>query len=211
MTNKTMVAAACVALAWAIGNLAGAVPVGTDDAAYAVDAWVAHGGTLGARLGGVVRVDAHVPANGAKFYAVKTSGGGTVFTSADTEDEPIMAFTSSRDDFSKIDEKSPLWTLLTRERSAARPALKTAAKSAAKVQSAAATKWSKLVAEGKARAAAAANGVVFPRRQDLPRSVTSASRRCSRPSGASSMMVQVIPVTTTTRRTDITAGAWRRP
>ena len=162
MKNKTMIAAVCAALAWAVGSSADAAPVGPDDAAYAVDAWVVRGGTLGARLGGVVRVDAHMPANGAKFYAVKTSGGGTVFTSADTEDEPIMAFTSAKDDFSKIDEKSPLWALLARERSAARPALMTAAKSATNGQSAAATKWTELIAEGKARAAAAANGVVFP-------------------------------------------------
>ena len=139
-----------------------AAEVSADDAAYAVDAWVMRGGTLGAQLGGVVRVDAHMPANGAKFYAVKTSGGGTVFTSADTEEEPIMAFTSARDDFSKIDEKSPLWALLARERRSTRPAIMTAAKAAANGQSTAATKWSKLIAEGKARAAAAANGVVFP-------------------------------------------------
>lgn len=168
MNNKAMISAVCVALVWTAGNVADAAPVTTEDAAYAVEAWVVRGGTLGARLGGVVRVDAHEPANGAKFYAVKTSGGGTVFTSADTEDEPILAFTSAKDDFSKIDERSPLWALLARERSAARPALMTAAKSATNGPSAAATKWSKLIAEGKARAAAAANGVGFPAKAGIP-------------------------------------------
>lgn len=168
MNNKAMISAACAALAWTVGNVADAAPVTTEDAAYAVEAWVVRGGTLGARLGGVMRVDAHTPANGAKFYAVKTAGGGTVFTSADTEEEPIMAFTSAHDDFSKIDERSPLWALLARERNAARPALKTAAKSSAKAPSAATAKWNALIAEGKARAAAVANGIKLPAKVGIP-------------------------------------------
>lgn len=163
-----MIVGAALALLLSLPTFAS--EVSADDAAYAVDAWVARGGTLGARLGAVMRVDAHTPANGAKFYAVKTAGGGTVFTSADTEAEPIMAFTSARDDFSKIDEKSPLWALLARAKGGKKTTtLKTAAKSAAKmVPSASATKWGKLIAEGKARVAAAANGLKGPAKAGIP-------------------------------------------
>lgn len=48
------------------------------------------------------------------FYAVKMRDGGTVFLSGNTEDAPVLAFTSSTNDLSNLDEKSPLWSILKR-------------------------------------------------------------------------------------------------
>lgn len=89
-----------------------ALSVTASDAICAVRGWTRQGGTLTV-IGAPVKADRFETASGNAFYAVKTSEG-TVFTSADTDYEPILAFTSSVADFSEIDPASPLWALMTK-------------------------------------------------------------------------------------------------
>lgn len=128
-----------------------AVPVTQSDAESAARAWAQRGRHMGVALGSVVRASAeHQTDNGAKFYAVKF-GGGTVFTSGDTEVEPIVAFTSEDIDGAALDKASPLWALLNRDLSKRQPqsgrrvfaAVPTAA--SARVASASKTKWQALI------------------------------------------------------------------
>ena len=146
-------------LVLALGLIANAFSdeVSADDAARAVGAWAKAGATLGARLGtSVGATTAHVTTDGVRYYAVKLREGGTVFTSADTEMEPIVAFTAGSDDFSTIDKASPLWALLERD-FAVRQAMKAAgtqtgpsfatASAGASRKSKAARKWAALLAE----------------------------------------------------------------
>ena len=101
-------------LAFAFG--AQAVPVSREQAATAVRKWIRSGHHLGMRHGTEVEKSATLTTDGGrKFHAIKLKGRGTVFTSSDTESEPIVAFTSSTEDFSSIDRKSPLWALLSRD------------------------------------------------------------------------------------------------
>ena len=147
-----------VVLVLAVGLIANAFSdeVSADDAARAVGAWAKAGATLGARLGtSVGATAAHVTTDGVRYYSVKLREGGTVFTSADTEMEPIVAFTAGSDDFSTIDKKSPLWALLERD-FAVRQAMKAAgaqsgpsfatASAGASRKSKAARKWAALLA-----------------------------------------------------------------
>ena len=104
-------------LAFAFG--AQAVPVSVDQARTAARAWTSRGQVFRQRLGVAVQgVAEHHTTAGAKFYAVKMSGGGTVFMSADDEVTPVIAFTASDTDFTTIDPKSPLWALLDKDISA---------------------------------------------------------------------------------------------
>lgn len=93
-----------------------AVDVSQSEAAAAVRAWVGSGEVLGTRLGSVVD-GAHVRtfsvSRGAKFHAVPLTDGGTVFTSADTESDPVVLFT--REKVADLDPKSPLYDLLERD------------------------------------------------------------------------------------------------
>ena len=88
-----------------------ALSVTASDAICAVRGWTRQGGTLTV-IGAPVKADRFETASGNAFYAVATSQG-TVFVSADTDYEPILAFTSSVADFSQIDPASPLWALMT--------------------------------------------------------------------------------------------------
>jgi len=95
---------------------ASAVPVSVSEARQAAQAWASRGAVLGARLGaGVERASALSLASGEKAYAVKMTGGGTVFVAADDDLGPIVAFTAATNDFSAVDERSPLWALLNRD------------------------------------------------------------------------------------------------
>lgn len=90
--------------------------VSQQQAAHAAKAWASSGVKLGVRVGqNVEKTVTLTTGSGHTFHAVKFSGGGTVFTSADTESEPIVAFTSSGDDFSKMPTNSPLYRLLSRD------------------------------------------------------------------------------------------------
>ena len=141
---------------------ASAVPVTVEQAKSAARAWVSRGGTLGARLGdAVARATAQTLPNGTTLYAVRMRGGGTVFLSADTEREPVIAFTGEATDDAAIDSASPLWALLRRDaevRASApvSPAAASAASASASATTAtpaasrAAAQWAALLAEGAA-------------------------------------------------------------
>ena len=119
--------------------------VSQDEAVIAAEGWAADGGALGACLG--TRAESattHVTTNGATFYSVKMYGGGTVFISADTEMDPIIAFTDSPDDFSEIDRRSPLWALLNRDVSARSAAVE----STPVVMLPKSSAWPRLIARG---------------------------------------------------------------
>ena len=149
-----------------------AVPVSRDQAASAVRAWVRSGRHLGVRHGTEVEKAATLTTDGGKtFYAVKLKGGGTVFTSSDTESEPIVAFTSSSTDFSNIDRKSPLWALLSRDAEVranirayrAREAQKAAGAQKPVVSPRASAQWARLLA----KADPARTGATAPRKEDI--------------------------------------------
>lgn len=126
----------------------------------AAKGWAVRGGTLGSRIGvSVEKVSAHSTTNGALFYAVKMSGGGTLFMSSDTDFSPVVAFTSSGEDFSSIDRKSPLWSLLNRDLSMLKSASESIARASAANNTATARKmaaladvgsklWGELIADG---------------------------------------------------------------
>ena len=89
-----------------------AVDVSSGDAARAVRAWVAVGKPLGADLGAQVLSAEKIKADGAAFYAVSLDKG-LVFTSADTESDPIVAFTSATNFDNSA--QNPLVKLLKRD------------------------------------------------------------------------------------------------
>ena len=90
-------------------------PVIESEAATAARAWAYRGETLGARMGtSVDAVTSQQTQKGVTFFAVRMKNGGTVFTSSDTEDEPILAFTPSTASFEKLDKAGPLFALLNR-------------------------------------------------------------------------------------------------
>ena len=122
-----------------------AVPVSQNQAASAARALALGAKAFKAQLGtSVEKVAAHSTTNGALFYAVKMKEGGTVFLSGDTEQDPIIAFTSDSHDFSEIDRKSPLWALLNADVSARK-----AARLAPNAQPAkAASAWTRLAQAG---------------------------------------------------------------
>ena len=93
-----------------------AASVDTADVTVAAKTWAARGAALGARVGtgGVDSVTAHAVTNGYSFYAVRLTGGGTVFFSSDTELEPIIAF-SPDSNINLSNEKNPLLQLLRRD------------------------------------------------------------------------------------------------
>lgn len=93
-----------------------AAQVTQDDARQAAAVWVSGGGDMCKGIGPKTeRAVAYFTTNGIPFYAVKMQGGGTVFTSGDTDLEPIIAFTSSTNDYSTMDSSNPLWVLLNRD------------------------------------------------------------------------------------------------
>ena len=101
-------------LALAFG--ARAVPVSVEQAKGVARAWARRSMAMQTLIGETVEnVSYDVTSNGASFYAVKMLGGGTVFTSGETEIEPIIAYTPSSEDFSRIDRASPLWALLNKD------------------------------------------------------------------------------------------------
>ena len=102
-----------------------ATPVDADGARRAARNWVRRGGHFGGRFGrSVEKVSTHRTDAGVDIYAVKMAGGGTVILSSDTEDSPVIAFTSETNDFSTIERRSPLWALLNGPRGSHRSATK---------------------------------------------------------------------------------------
>lgn len=98
-------------LVLAFGAQAGSVS--QSQAAVAARQWAQSGTVLGTRFGTAVDVAGirtfSVSAD-AVFHAVPFKGGGMVFVSANTDAEPVVAFTSSR--HVDLSEKSPLYRLL---------------------------------------------------------------------------------------------------
>ena len=101
-------------LAFAFGVQAG--PVSVDDVKAVARAWARRTTSVKTLISETVQsVSSDKTESGAPFYAVKMIGGGTVFTSGNDAIEPIIAYTSSQEDFSFIDRASPLWALLNRD------------------------------------------------------------------------------------------------
>ncbi|MCQ2391533.1 MAG: InlB B-repeat-containing protein, partial [Kiritimatiellae bacterium] len=135
-----------LASAFLIGNALGA-PVSGETAKTAVGNWLRSRAQLGCRIGGTAERVWSCTTNGAAFHVVTLSQGGFVVTSADTEIEPIIAFSDSPD--LVVSEQNPLWVMLTRDL-AHRPISASKAASKAGVtqqdQSQAARKWASLAA-----------------------------------------------------------------
>ena len=88
----TMKSKAILLALLALAFQAQAASVSRSDAESAVRAWAVGGRRhlgVGFGSGTVEKSAAHSTTNGAVFYSVKLSGGGTVFTSADTSIVPI--------------------------------------------------------------------------------------------------------------------------
>lgn len=129
-----------------------AEPVTKADAEYAAERWAQSGAALDGAIGGrVVSSETLSVTNDVVLHAVHFEGG-TAFVSGDTELEPIVAFTSSRD--FKTSEGSPLWALLKRDAIVRRQILKAVETSGTKKklmtagsnQSSVATRWERLLA-----------------------------------------------------------------
>lgn len=117
-------------LAFAFG--AQAVPVSLSQAVSAANRWARSGTVLGERFGAEVDVSGvRAVSIGADvaFYAVPFKGTGTVFVSATTDREPVVAFVSSAKP--DLSEKSPLYQLLVLD---ARFRARVAARRSASVQ-----------------------------------------------------------------------------
>ena len=139
--------AICLALlAFAFGAQARLVI--ESEAAQAANAWAKSGLVVGAT---VERVTSHATAQGTGFYAVRLSGGGTVFLSGDTTRRPVIALVSAGAE--TIDPKSPLWALLSRDQDVQAAVVSAnaaggAGASASADKSTAEREWAELLAEG---------------------------------------------------------------
>lgn len=104
-------------LALAVGVQA--EPVSQSDAASVARVWaqrnVRHHGRAKGRLMRVRKAMTHKTSDGTEFHSFRMQGGGTIITSADTENAPVIAFTPKDIDLSAVDPKSPLWLLLNRD------------------------------------------------------------------------------------------------
>ena len=143
--------AAAVAGLLAAATVAFAAPITAEQAKLAARAWVASGAKCGVSLGANALGSQLHESDGIAFHEVKMENG-IVFTSADDECEPIIAFTSASE--YEEDENNPLTKLLRRDASVRSRA---AAEAAAKTQTApgllrsaseSARKWSILIEEG---------------------------------------------------------------
>ena len=132
------------AVAALVVSQAVARPVLRTEARAAAQAFAARGKVLGTRLGTrVEKVDELATTDGAAFFAVKMSGGGTVITAGDDELSPVVAILPGEEDLTTLDKASPLWALLNRDLSAQARAVKAGYRSA---KSRAA--WSRLLSAG---------------------------------------------------------------
>ena len=132
-----------------------AAPVSCDQARTAVRNWLRTDPALGCRLGrSVDSARTCVTTNGVNFHVVKLAGGGFVVMSADTTQEPVVAFSDSDDLVESAD--NPLWGILQHDFSlrARVPAVRARAVSA---PSAAEAKWAKLLED--APTARSGNGI----------------------------------------------------
>ena len=143
-------------LAFAFG--AQAVPVSLQQARSAAQIWVRSGRQgmrLGARIGTLVgQVSERRIGGGHPFYEVRLRDGatarpsGTLIMSADTEREPIIAFSPESVDISALDERSPLYALLSADSRFGRNQ-----QNGARARTRAARRWARLRAAGETAAA----------------------------------------------------------
>lgn len=90
--------------------------VSTEQAGRAALGWARSGYAKNLNIGtSVEKVSTFKLADDVSFYAVKMNGGGTVFMSSDTESEPVVAYTTETNDYSRMSKRSPMWALLTRD------------------------------------------------------------------------------------------------
>ena len=107
-TTSRILATVCICT---FAGMANAAIVTANQAQTAVSRWLGSSSVMGSQIKGEVsEVRTCSPTNGASFHVVKLSEGGFVVTSADTEREPIVAFSSGSDLVE--DERNPLWVLL---------------------------------------------------------------------------------------------------
>lgn len=98
----------------AFAATAGAVRADSARVAESARRLSARGGLLGETLGGEVeRPVRHRGARGGAYYSVRLKSRGTMFFSE--TDSRLVAFTSSTNEFSALDERSPLKALLDRD------------------------------------------------------------------------------------------------
>ena len=134
--------------ALALGRLP-AAEVSAEEARRAVGNWLRTDPALGCAVrGAAATARTCVTPGGARFHVVRCDGGGFVVTSADTEQEPVVAF-SEGDDLAESDA-NPLWALLVRDfENRARPASGGASLQsvgpAGTAASASARKWARLL------------------------------------------------------------------
>ena len=124
---------------------AGAAEVSVAEAARAGNAWLAMDPALGCPLGRSVR-DARTcrTPGGARFHVLRLQGGGFAVLSADTAQEPVVAFSEEGDLVE--DARNPLWALLCRDFDAARTARAAGRATLASAPSPAEAKWARLLA-----------------------------------------------------------------
>ena len=126
-----------------------AAPVTCDQARTAAGNWLKSDPALGCRLGrSVDSARTCATTNGVNFHVVKLAGGGFVVLSADTAQEPVVAFSDS-DDLVESAE-NPLWGILQADFSRRARATNAVAR-AIRVQTATERKWDKLLADATAR------------------------------------------------------------
>jgi len=114
--RKPFSGAVVVAVIMGVGAMPGwAEPVDQETAEMAAQAWAVRGDTLGAKMGERIESSTvHTTDTGAKFYTVKTAGGGTIVMTSDDALEPVLAFTDGEMDWTTLDRNSPMWAFLNR-------------------------------------------------------------------------------------------------
>ena len=130
-------------------SLAEAAEVSRQQASTAVANWLKTDPSLGCALGRDVHSSRTCQSPcGTRFHVVRLNGGGFVVTSADTTQEPVVAFSPALD--LAEDDRSPLWTLLCRDfdARAMQPISKAATAAPVATPSATERKWAKLLATG---------------------------------------------------------------
>ena len=132
-----------------------AAPVTCDQARSAVGNWLKADSGLGCRLGrSVASARTCSTTNGVNFHVVKLEGGGFVVTSADTTQEPVVAFSDSDDLVASAE--NPLWGILQADFSR-RARTTNAVPRAVSAPTAAEARWAALLSD--APVARAGNGI----------------------------------------------------
>lgn len=132
-----------------------AAPVTCDQARTAAGNWLKSDPSLGCRLGrSVDSARTCATTNGVNFHVVKLAGGGFVVMSADTTQEPVVAFSDSADLVESAG--NPLWGILQADFSR-RTNVSTSVARGVVAETTAEEKWNKLLSE--TTVARAGNGI----------------------------------------------------